>query len=183
VPRFFLKDISRLQVTWIDSAGTPIAYTLARRGRAFRVVGPDSGEANPRKVWEVLGQSLALASDDFLEGGERPPLAARLPRVSVGIELVDGRRFQVEARASDEQYDYVPHPMTSGAWVKMRRARLDSFRHTPAFLLTSYPLGPEPDDGTYSPPPPGLGVFAPHGSGEESHTEEGDSLPNKKGDP
>lgn len=178
IPEIHQEKIDTLRVTWRDETGAPVRYTLIQKSDSAVLVEPGSVRtANPRKVREVLGQAVSLLIDGHLEPGERAPARSKEPRVAVRIVLRGGAAYEVEAVASDARFDYVPHPAAPDVLVKLSRVRLDAFRHTSTFIATSYPYGPELDDGVSGPPPPGFAIYAPHGyhDHEDDHGHEEDA--------
>ncbi len=170
ISEVYLENIDTLQVSWRDEGGPVNRYTLVRTGESVVLV--ESGRqrvrkpraANPRKARETLGQAVSLVIDGYLEPGETPPPRHREPRVSVRIVLRSGAVHELKAVASDARFDYISHPEAPDVLVKLARARLDAFRHTAEYIATSYPYGPELDDGVSGPPPPGFAIYAPHGA-------------------
>lgn len=164
LPEIYLEEIDTLRAVWRDDSGRAIRYTLARKGDSTLLL--DAGNlrvANPRKARETLGQAVSLLIDGYLEPGEVAPPAHKEARVAVRIVFRSGKTYDLKAVASDARFDYVPHPQAPDVLVKLARRRLDAFRHTPVYIATSYPYGPELDDGVSGPPPPGFAIYAPHG--------------------
>lgn len=167
LPPFPPQSIDTLRVSWQGTSGGRIRYVLARSGDSVLVQDSSLRKANPHKAYETMGQATSLLVDAFMEPGEASPRVSDEPRVSLRIVLRDGIVYNVMAVAWDSRYDYVSHPDAPDVLVKLRRARLDAFTHTSDYLATSYPFGPDLDDGISGPPPPGVGVYAPHGSHDE----------------
>ena len=168
LPRISPKDVAVLEVTWVDSLDRQVHYKLERHGDSVMLMEPAPGPANPHRAMETLAQAASLAIDGFVEPDEPLPQAPAIPRASLLIELKDGRRFALASQGSSRRFDYVLHPEIPGVRVKLLKSRLEAFMHTPRYLTTSPPLGPEPDDPMNVPLPPGIGVYAPHGD-SDSH--------------
>lgn len=160
----FTRDLRTLRVEWLDSAGRPVRYALEREPGTGRLVlaDPRGLQANPVKAAEAFAQVGSLLIEGFHEGKGGAPAAGAAPRVRVTVEDKNGRSITLAPEFSDDFHDYVRHPQAADVLVKMRRVQFDSFRHTPLFLATSYPYGPEEDDGISGPPPPHFAVWAPH---------------------
>lgn len=175
-----LENVDTLRVSWREEAGRVHRYTLARAGDSIVLLEPGVRRAaNPRKARETMGQAVSLVIDGYLEPGEMPPSRQGMPRVALHIVLRSGAVHELKAVASDTRFDYIPHPEAPDVLVKLSRARLDAFRHTPEYIATSYPYGPELDDGVSGPPPPGFAIYAPHGHRDHhdhhDHEEEGEA--------
>lgn len=180
VPPFWPAEVETVQVAWVDSVGRGQGYTLFQKSAdTVWMLTPEKARLHRVKAWDVLGQVPLLAIDGLPATDETVPVPPAVPAVSLRIVLKNGARYSVQSGAAEGPYYYVRHPR-SGAWVKLRRNRLDGFRFGVAYLTTGPVLGAREDDGTRSQlelrrKP--FGMWAPHedshGDDDSAHEEEG----------
>jgi hypothetical protein len=176
VPSIRPVEVETVQVAWVDSVGREQGYTLFQKSAdTVWMVAPERALLTGVKAWEVLGQTPLMAIDGFPAPDETIPPSPAVPAVSIRLVLKDGARYNVQSGAAEGSYYYVRHPL-SGAWVKVKRVRLDGFRFTMAYLKAGPELGPHEDDGTrgrLDPPSKAFGMWAPHSDDgdEEEHAE------------